>query len=582
MQTSSGNSSWTNPISYLLGEYVIKANNLIANANLSYQILKGLEIKSTFGYTNLSSNEVSTTPLISKTPETRANSLRRASFANNNIHTWIIEPQINYQLTINNGKLDALVGTTFQQNNSDGSRFNASGFNSDEVLKDIRSASSISVLSNIDFVYKYTALFARLNYVWKDKYVVNLNGRRDGSSRFGANNQFHNFGSAGGAWVFSQENFIKNNLSFLSFGKLKLSYGTTGSDQIGEYQYLNLYNPITGNVGVPYQKITALGPKGLSNPYLQWEETKKLQTGIDLSFFSDRLSLGASYFSNKSANQLLGYSLSVVTGFNSIIENFPAIIQNKGWEFTLNSFNFRGAGFSWNTVFNLTVPENKLLSFPNLDQSSYSGSLVVGQNINIIKAFHYLGVDPTTGMYLIESKNDPYNPVDPDDKTVIINTSPKFYGGFQNTFKYKNFEADVFFQFVKQIGSNYFYGNFPGNIGTNQPIWVLDRWRKAGDKASQEVLSANYNNTIMPYFNTSFYSDALYTDASYIRLKNVSVSWQLPKRFLDRAHLNALRLYTQAQNILTITRYKGLDPETLNVSSLPPLKVWTFGIQLGL
>src|SRR5207244_2033054 len=145
----------------------------------------------------------------------------------------------------------------------------------------------------------------------------------------------HNFWSAGGAWIFSEEDLIKNSLSFLSHGKLRASYGTTGNDQIGEYQYLSLYNPTT--FGVPYQGANGLAPNGLPNPFLQWEETRKLQFGLDLGFLKDRILFNSGYFLNRSSNQLLGYALPYVTGFGSINSNFPATVENSGWEFSLNT-----------------------------------------------------------------------------------------------------------------------------------------------------------------------------------------------------------------------------------------------------
>ena len=179
-------------------------------------------------------------------------------------------------------------------------------------------------------------------------------------------------GSIAGAWLFSQESFIKDNLPVLSFGKLRLSYGTTGNDQVGDYQYLGLFNPTYAPT--PYQGIVGYQPSGLANPNLQWELTKKLDAGLDIGLFNEDILLNANYFYNQSSNQLLGYNLPITTGFTSIERNFPAVVQNTGIELMVTTKNIRGKNFSWTTSFNVTIPRNKLVSFPDLATSSYASA----------------------------------------------------------------------------------------------------------------------------------------------------------------------------------------------------------------
>lgn len=579
-------STFINPLSYEYNLYNNTTNNLIANAVLSYQILPGLEIRSNLGYTNLQSNEMSITPLISSQPEYRlqyGNSLRNAQYGNNNINSWIVEPQASYKRILGKGRLEVLAGTTILQNNSSRQQLNGTGYNSDGVLTDIKSAATVTVLSSIDAVYKYNAAFGRINYDWQDKYILDLTARRDGSSRFGSKNLFHNFGAVGGAWIFSKEGFMQKALPFISFGKLRASYGTTGNDQIGDYNFLNQYVSPTG-VGVSYQGTTGLMPKGLSNPYLQWEETRKLQFGLDLGLLKDRILINANYFINRSSNQLLGYGLPIFTGFTTVAENFPATIQNSGWEFSLNTTNIKGKDFSWSSYFNLTLAQNKLVSFTNLATSSYASTYVIGQPITITRVYHFLGVDPATGVYqFADSHGRPTStPSASMDKTVIINNSPTFYGGFENNFRYKGFELDVLFQFVKQKGLNYFFGNSPGIYDANQPVTVLDRWQKPGDVAPVQRYNSNFS--LLTQSANMVSSDAGVSDASYIRLKNVSLSWQLPEKWEKKIHLQNCRIYALGQNLLTITKYPGMDPENKGAlnSVLPPLRVMTLGLQIGL
>ncbi|HEX9512826.1 MAG TPA: SusC/RagA family TonB-linked outer membrane protein, partial [Puia sp.] len=572
---------YNNPLSYLYNKYTNKANNLISNAVFSYQVLPGLDVRSSFGYTNLQINEIATSPLISTPPEARPYNQSAAQYGNNNINSWIIESQVSYKRVIGKGRIEALVGTTINQNNSNGQQLTGIGYNSDLVLEDIRSAASVTVQSTIASLYKYNALFGRLSYNWDDKYLINLTARRDGSSRFGAANQFHNFGAAGIGWIFSKEAIIRNTLPFLSFGKLRASYGTTGNDQIGDYQFLNLYRPTYAQV--PYQGATGLAPNGLANPYLQWEETKKLQFGLEVGFLKDRILLNTNYFQNRSSNQLLNYVLPIITGFVGIARNFPATVQNKGWEFTLTVTNVKTRDFTWSTHINLTLPQNKLVAFPNLASSSYAAALAIGQPITIQHVFHLISVNDTTGIYqFADSKGNPtYNPSFGTDYTVIINTSPKFYGGFQNSFSYKGFQLDFLFQFVKQKALNYFLGYYPGTEGSNQPVSVLSRWQKPGDIAPIQRYNSNYG-LFQQFFDASVFSDAAYSDASYIRLKNLSLSWQLPEVWRKKAHLQNARLYMQGQNLLTITKYQGMDPENESTISLPPLRVLSVGVQVEL
>jgi hypothetical protein len=293
--------------------------------------------------------------------------------------------------------------------------------------------------------------------------------------------------------------------------------------------------------------------------------------------------LTSSYYLNRSNNQLLPYTLPVITGFSSIIGNFPAEVQNTGIEFTLNTTNIKSKNFKWTTAFNLTIPFNKLLSFPNLSTSAYATTLVVGQPITIFKTFHYEGVDPTTGLYQFEdSHGQPtINPQTGVDNNTIVNTAPKFYGGFQNAVQYKSVQLDFLIQFVKQIQPNYYFGLYPGTENINQPLTVLPRWQKPGDLKPIQVYNSNFSQ-YQSFANAAYYGDMHYSDASFIRLKNLSLSWAFPEGLAKKAHLQSCRLYILGQNLITITHYAGLDPETHNTSSIPPLKMFSIGMQAAL
>ncbi len=253
MENGLGASTWGNPLARLYNTYQNKSRNALANMVVSYQILPGLDFRSSLGYNEISSDELQLNPLLAVRPERRAFTPRFAIYGNKNINTWIIEPQLTWKTKIAKGNLEVLLGSTTQQNSTHGQILSGSGHNSDLLLNDINSAPSISSVASLIANYKYAAIFSRINYNWQDKYLVNLSARRDGSSRFGPQNQFNNFGAIGGAWIFSEEKLIKETIRFLSYGKLRGSYGITGSDQIGDYSYLNRYSPVT--VEIPYQEV---------------------------------------------------------------------------------------------------------------------------------------------------------------------------------------------------------------------------------------------------------------------------------------------------------------------------------------
>jgi TonB-dependent starch-binding outer membrane protein SusC len=571
-----------NPATTSLYNYKNTTNNLIGNLILGYKILKGLDGRVSLGYSSLNSNERYLFPLTIYPPEILPFVQRNATYGSNSIRSWIAEPQVSYKTKLlNNGKFDALIGATFQDNTSEGSQIEGKGYISDQVLNDIKSATSLTAISNISTVYRYNAIFGRLSYIFDNKYILNFNARRDGSTRFGSENKFHNFWSLSGGWVFSEEKLFHKLIPGISFGKLRLSYGTTGNDQIDDYQYLNLFTAYT--VGVPYQGIVSLLPRGLSNSFLQWEETKKLQSGLDLGFLNDKFLLTINYSRNTSSNQLLLYSLPIVAGFSSIARNFPAKVSNSVWEFSLNTTNISNSRFRWNSNVNFTIQRNKLVEFPNIETSSYAKTLTVGKSINIIKLFNYAGVNETTGLYQFkDNKGDlTSNPDQLLDRNVVINRLPICFGGFQNTVSYKNITLDFLFQYVNQKSENYRFGSYPGTDLTNQPSSVLNVWSKEGDMAQLQRLITYSNSDGLTAADAAAASNATYSDASFLRLKNMSLSVDVVPYFKGTNTIKNARAFIQAQNILTFTHYKGLDPENASINNLPPLRIITAGIQLG-
>ncbi len=324
---------------------------------------------------------------------------------------------------------------------------------------------------------------------------LSVTGRRDGSSRFGPGKQFGNFGSVGAAWIFTQENLIQRSLRFLSFGKLRGSYGTTGNDQIGDYQYLDLYSLTR----YTYSGTQGLYPRNLFNPDLAWEIDKKLEVGIELGFLKDRVVIQASIYRNRTGNLLVSTPVSLVTGYTGIFPTCRHKYRIVDRNLYSNTINVKTKDFVWSSSLNLSITRNKLLSFPGLATSPYAQTYIIGQPINLVQVYHMIGVNDTTGIYqFADQKGSPtYTPNASTDKITHIKITPTFYGGFENSFSYKGLSLDVLFQFVKQTGMNIFgaYSSMPGTM-SNMPIAVLNRWQKPGDKKPYQQFSQDYSSNV--------------------------------------------------------------------------------------
>ncbi len=570
-----------NPLAALNQTYVSNMANLNANLVLNYKILKDLSLRSSFGYNSTVNNEKDITPISALNPLLSTLAASTSSrYATNQLNDWIIEPQMEYAKTISKGKLDVLIGGTINQRNNTGLIASASGYSSDDLIDNLQSGSTTTITaSNSDINYKYEALFGRLNYDWGDKYVINFTGRRDGSSRFGPDARFANFGAVGAAWVFSNESWLKNN-NILSFGKLRASYGVTGNDQIGDYTYLDAW---VSNYN--YAGATTLTASKLYNPNLHWERDSKAEIAIELGFLKDRILFSTSAYSNITSDPLVSYPLPSITGFSSIIENEDGVrVQNRGLEMTLTTRNIENGVFKWSTDFNITVPQNRLLAFPNLANSSYASEYAIGQSLNRVYASEYIGVNPTTGLYTVKDANGD-GVVNSKDYTSVINLDPKFYGGLNNTFSYHRFTFSFFLQYDKQMGLDWRIANLYNPPGTiyNEPVQVLAAWTTPGQVTNVQKFTTQLGSiTGTSGFFPAAFSNAFYSDASYIRLKNAFFSYDLPGKWLNSINVSSCKIFLQGQNLFVITPYKVGDPEIQTYTREAPLRTITAGLQLTL
>ncbi|WP_428331625.1 SusC/RagA family TonB-linked outer membrane protein [Mucilaginibacter sp.] len=567
------NNTFPNPLALLKQTSNSITESLVDNLNLSYTLAAGLQIKANLGYSSIQMNETAIVPYSSINPANSPTDISRKSFIGYNaVKTWIVEPQLNYTKTFGNHHLDALVATTMQETVQKALITNAKGFSSDALLESVGAATQISTGTGYT-QYKYNAVFARVGYNYKEKYVLNLTGRRDGSSRFGPGQQFGNFGAVGAAWIFSRENFFEKEFPFISLGKIRASIGKTGNDQIGDYQFLSLYGPVTGYFGT-----SGLSTFKIANPYFGWETINKKEIALEMGFLNNHILVNTSYYQNRTSNQLVGYSLPATTGFNSVIANLPAVTQNTGLEMDFTTINIKSNNFTWNSSANISFPRNKLVSYPNIEGSSYATQQAVGYPLTMRYLYKYTSIDQTTGLYTVADLDKDGSITDKDKYPVDF--GQKYSGGFSNSLTYKGITLDFFFQFAKQTGYRFAGLTAPGRFlqtGANMPVEFLDSWKNTGDPAKYQRFSATSGaaNTAFSRYKSS---DALISDASYIRLKNISLSWALPSQICNKLKVQNARIYLQAQNLFTITKFDGLDPETQSYGSsigLPTLRIIT-------
>ncbi len=580
-----GNLVWSqgfsNPIALLGRKYNGNTSNLMANANIRYRIIRDLNFKINLGYTNTQLDQITTLPASTQNPANNPTS--SANFTNNKSQNYIIEPTLDYTRDFNKSKLTALVGGTYQRSLANGSSLYGQNYSNEALMGSLTGAGLITVNSTTYFDYKYASLFGRLNYDYDGKYLLNATFRRDASSRFGPDNIFANFGAIGAAWIFSREAFVENALPWLSFGKLRGSYGSTGNDQITNYIFL----PLLSSAGT-YQGQTALARGTLPNPNVKWETTRKLEVAMELGFLKDRIMFTADYYRNRSGDQLSYASLPTQSGYNSYVVNLPAVVQNSGVELELNTTNVKSAKFSWNTTFNITFPQNKLLKFPGIENSFYSSSYIVGQPIDVVRRYVYTGYDPATGMPKYADLNKDGS-IDYNNDRAVISPGTPFFGGLNNTLTYRNWDFSFFFQFNHRNGSTNNLNTPIGSSRNNQNTSLQDRWRQPGDMAAFPAATSTSGTPIYNAYTQYSSSTALWGDASYIKLRSVSLSYNLPQTWLTKMKCSNFRIYAEGQNLFTWMKNKYIyDPETsvsggapglgTGAIAMPPLRTIVFGI----
>jgi len=569
---SAGNSTWTNPMASFVNPAISNSRNLTVSSNLSYLIFQGLRIKMTLGYTDMNGDIKFRYPTTVYPPVTRQYVTPSADFSTNHRQSLLIEPQLSYIKTFGNHSLDIVAGFSYQGNINDYQLLQGTKYTSDALLNSIDAAGAISVTSNYSN-YKYNSAFARIGYNYKGRYLLNLTGRREGSSRFGPENRFGNFGAIGGAWIFSSEPWMNKVLPFMSFGKLRASYGVTGNDMIGDYQFYDLYK--MANSSLAYEGSLSLYANMLFNPDFQWEETNKLELALESNFLNNRLGLEVSWYRNRSSNQLVNYTLPATTGFSSVLKNFEATIENSGWEILLRGDVIRSEHLQWNISANLSLPRNKLVAFPGIEDSPYATIYKVGEPLSIQRTYIWTGVDPQTGLYTFLDVDD-NGVINSNDQQFSYCKDSKFYGGLTNSLVYKGLELSFLFRFKQQI-ARYKPVYAAGSSNKNVPLWVWnERWQKTGDITDVQRFSQTSPGTTM---SSNYVGSDAMTDASFIKLQTLSLSYTLPQVMAQKAGAKMVKIFLQGQNLFTISKYNRyvLDVET---QGTPLLTIITAGLQL--
>ena len=585
-------------------ENILEVINITNRSNFfaSYQITKDLNFKTTLGLTESNSQ---TGRYIPSTLIAGKNIKGEASVNNTRFSSFLTENYLTFKREIiEKGILTVLGGYSYQKNRNESSYAASRGFLTNTNSYHNLGAGTVflkpdSGLSETELI----SAFGRLNFDYADKYLFTFTARRDGSSSFSKNYKYGTFPSGAIGWNISKENFLKDNKTVSNL-KLRASYGATGNPSIGAYSTLSRFSEIydvSGDVIVNAVQLTSL-----DNPNLKWETSYQQDYGIDLGLFDNRISLTADYYKTITKDLLFNRPLPGISGIASQLQNVGEL-ENKGWELGINTKNFIGKDFTWSTNFNISSNKNKVLkladnkdllinSTPGHFLATDSQILRVGQPVGSFFGFVYDGViqqgeTVLPGNFETIAGGEKFKDVngdgklDSNDKTIIGNPNPNFIFGFNNDFTYKNLDLNIFFQ---------------GSEGNEILNYTLMELASGNNNATTEVLDAwtpTHTDTNVPInaARTKRVTSRFVYDASYIRLKNISLGYSLDDKIVSKMGLSKIRFYISAQNLWTITNYPGSDPEVnylndtnarsntnlgLDYGSYPNVRTFTLGFNL--
>ena len=551
---------YTNPLLGLTTTQISRTTNINGNGYAEVKFpgaLTGLKFRLNAGYTYF--------------PERRGSYIGRlandlngtASSFNASTNSYTIENILTYSKDIKKHHFDFTALYSAQERKYNSTTAGAVGFVNDELGLDNIGAGATQTSGSYRDRYGLNSQMGRLFYSYDSKYLLTLTARRDGSSVFGANTtKYGVFPSAAVGWNIINEDFMKNSKVFSNL-KLRLSYGKTGNEAVG------VYNTITtdGSVRYPFNGISTIGvvPNNLGNISLQWETTKTANIGLDFGILNNRISGSIEAYQNKTSGLLLNRSLPIITGYSRVLENIGKT-TNKGLEVSINTQNFTGKDFRWETAIVFATNKNKITDLYGDGKDDLGNRWFLGKPIRVIYDYQMTGVwqtgedvskqDPTArpgSLKFADLNGD--GRITADDRTILGQIDPKWTGGLTNTFHYKNVNLSVFIQTAQGMTKNnqdLTYGDETGRRNTPAEIGY---W--TAENMSQTRPALSYNNTLG-------YGYA--SDASYTRIKDVTLSYVFSQSLLDKLHLGGVTVYASGRNLYTFTNWIGWDPEN-NYSS---------------
>lgn len=580
------------------------STRLLANTYAELTLARGLVLRSTLGgdiIDNKNNYYASRSTFIS-------GNIGNASVFSDQFFSWLTENTLKYTRTFQQHSVTALVGYTMQESKYESVTANASNFNNDfAAYNNLGAGATLSTPASGATQWALISHLSRINYGFSNRYLLTLTARRDGSSRFGPTNKFGFFPSGAFAWRVINESFMSNQKLFQDI-KFRISYGLTGNQEIGDYRFLPAFGSVSYIYGAPTgARYIGTVPGGISNQDLRWEKNAQLDIGVDIGFLNNRIRITADYYNKRTSDLLFDVNIPLTTGFSTALKNIGSV-ENKGWELEVSTANIDNPGFSWRTDFNIASNKNKILKLdgrPEFLSGLGSGHLQISNPILMrvgipLGSFYGRVMDgifqsqaeidksgqksakPGDIRY-IDLNND--GVINDNDRTIIGNGYPKLIGGLNNTINIKEFEISFFFN-----GS---YGSKILNL-TRFDLYSLNGQQQAKDIVNRWT-PANPSNAI-PRANIAGGQKILSTfqveDGSYLRLKNISIGYNLPQNLIKRFALSSFKIYIAAQNLLTFTKYTGFDPEvnfrgnnsisqSLDYGSYPAAKTILFGINMN-
>lgn len=551
-----------NPVSTVYQpDQLYNHNRFHGNAYGELNILKNLRFKSLLGFEH--SNGIFTS-FQNPTQTSYGRSMDGlAEEQHDEFNYWVSENTINLDQSFGDQNFTLLGGFIGSREGDRGLDIGSHGFGGSTAITTVTGGTVQNVPQITIYQKSHAAFIGRLNYSYKDKYLLTSNFRADGSGQFSSENRWGYFPSFSAGWRISNESFFEN-VKVINDLKIRAGWGLVGNDRANPYAWYGLVNPaayITGG-----SAINAYVPSTLENTALRWEKTAQFNIGLDATILDSRISITADYYNKKTTDLLLYVPIPASVGIpdNVALQNAGSL-QNRGFEFQLSSRNLVKGNFTWNTDFNINFNKNKVLNIVgtvihsgaiNPAGTTYNLSIVQeGLPLGLFYGYISDGVDPTTGMIKYRDLDGTPGITD-GDKTVIGNANPDFTYGMTNSFRYKNFTLDIFLQGVQ--GNDIFDAtrilSESMRLGMNQSATVLNRWKNPGD-------ITDVPKAIKDDVSNSEPSTRYIENGSYLRVKSLTLAYNLPRAVLDRLKISRLQIYLTSENLLTITKYSGFDPE---------------------